>query len=320
MEFHVNELSLSGQFATPLDFKEALEPLLRLRHTEPLLQNFLYCSRRFHECRVMRDADFSQTVRAMGDGSFLSVVLRWLNKAGPFWDDERYPNEDDLFYYESHEVTEQGLGEAARRSIAGTHAGTFSFQGSAPPFGCSPLSVIHGFPEDPITTVELDNCWDAEQVKKKIEVSVRCATWPDVLGEIIRRYDGLTFADDAMEPMLPTPFSAGVRERIFERLEVLNRLVAESDDDGKFSPTGLELLNDHFVGGKGWFSDESPSNKDAFKKDLTFKLPDGEGEKALCSWHGKIKTPQTRIHFQWPRPKGQRKIQVVYIGPKITKG
>ncbi len=26
----------------------------------------------------------------------------------------------------------------------------------------------------------------------------------------------------------------------------------------------------------------------------------------LCPWHGKIKTPQFRIHFEWPRPAGQR--------------
>lgn len=52
---------------------------------------------------------------------------------------------------------------------------------------------------------------------------------------------------------------------------------------------------------------------------MTFSDPSPTGKKLFCPWHGKIKTPQFRIHFEWPRPAGQREIKVVYIGPKITK-
>ncbi len=56
------------------------------------------------------------------------------------------------------------------------------------------------------------------------------------------------------------------------------------------------------------------------KKDMTFTDPEDAQKGLFCSWHGKIKTPQIRIHFEWLRPKGQRSIKVAYIGPKITKG
>jgi len=28
---------------------------------------------------------------------------------------------------------------------------------------------------------------------------------------------------------------------------------------------------------------------------------------------------QFRIHFQWPKPKGQERLKIVYIGEKLTK-
>jgi hypothetical protein len=41
-------------------------------------------------------------------------------------------------------------------------------------------------------------------------------------------------------------------------------------------------------------------------------------EKIFCTWHGKVKTPQYRIHFSWPI-SAVAPLYVVYIGPKITK-
>ena len=35
MEWHINELSLSGQFDSPEEFRVALEALLKLRNKEP---------------------------------------------------------------------------------------------------------------------------------------------------------------------------------------------------------------------------------------------------------------------------------------------
>ena len=104
------------------------------------------------------------------------------------------------------------------------------------------------------------------------------------------------------------PFSSLVTKRIFELLDVLNCIVNETDGSGGVSEAGLQILNDHFVGEKAWFTDESDTNKRAFKYAMTFPdMNNPDGEKLFCPWHGKIKTPQIRIHFEWPRPKGQKR-------------
>jgi len=51
---------------------------------------------------------------------------------------------------------------------------------------------------------------------------------------------------------------------------------------------------------------------------MTFPDPDVQGETLFCSWHGKVKTPQYRIHFSWPVTAASP-VYVVYVGPKITK-
>jgi hypothetical protein len=50
---------------------------------------------------------------------------------------------------------------------------------------------------------------------------------------------------------------------------------------------------------------------------MTFRHPD-TGAKMFCPWHGKVKTPQIRIHFAWADRCGDPLI-VAYIGMKITK-
>ena len=49
---------------------------------------------------------------------------------------------------------------------------------------------------------------------------------------------------------------------------------------------------------------------------MTFKDP--EGRELICFWHGKIKTPQYRIHFSYPIEKGAP-LYIAYIGEKLTK-
>lgn len=320
MESHINDLSLNGQFADPRAFRAALEPLLQLRHRDPLLRSQLYCSRSLYARQVTATADLRQTVSATRDQNFVHLVLKWLANSGPFWDDNRQFNEDDYFEYRTHDVTDQGLGEAARRKLAGTAVSAFSFQGSPLQFTTTPLSVQQGLSEEPISTVEVENYWEVAQLEVAIQSSIIYRCWPDVRSDIIRRFDGLIVADDAIEALLPTPFSEHVTKRIFELLHVLDNIVMESNENGALSQAGRELLTKHFVGEKAWFTDESSRNKVKFRHEMTLPDPDDATKKMFCSWHGKIKTPQVRIHFQWPRPAGQKKIKVVYIGPKITKG
>lgn len=320
MEWHINDLSLDGQFPDRQSFCLILEALLKLRLSNPTFRSQLYCSRSLHSRQVTSITDLRQTVLATKNRNFTKLVLDWMTRSGPFWDDNRQHNQDDYFEYQSHDVTDQGLGEASRRKLVGIAAGVFSFQGSSLQFTTSPLSIQQGLPEEPINFINIDNCWTTEQLVELIQSSKTYHCWQDVHVEIKHQFEGLIILDSAMGSLLSTPFSQQVTKRIFQLLHVLNQLVRESDPNGQLSEAGMNLLKEHFTGNQAWFTDESSTNKNNFRQEMTFSDPDDISNKIFCPWHGKIKTPQIRIHFQWPRPTGQNKIKVVYIGPKITKG
>jgi hypothetical protein len=247
-------------------------------------------------------------------------VLAWLANSGPFWDDEREPNVDDYFECKQLDVTDEGLGEAARRKLNGKDARSFSFIGGPVNFEESPLVVEQGIPEDRLATLNILNYWGVDALAEAAEAAKPPASsWSDVIDEFPDLYPNMVFSPDILEQLKSQPFSRAVAERLGELLTVLEELVGQSDAHGKLSPRGVELLNNHFVGEKAWFSNESDKNKARFKKELTFRDPLNRDREIFCPWHGKIKVSQFRVHLEWPRAEGQREIKVVYIGPKITK-
>lgn len=321
MQCFTNDLSLDGQFASPLEFRSAIEPLLALRMKDSCLRQNLFCSSLLSGRPVTTHHNFRQAVFALKDPNFRSLILNWITKQGPFWDDNRYFNPDDYFEFQATDVTDQGLGEAARRHIAGVDAATFSFTGSRLNFEKTPLQVQHGLAEAPIAWVEILNTWNIEELKTKIkDARPDPANWLETMDYVQHDFPELIFSRDPIIAQLKRhPFSKYLVQRIFELLRVLNTIATETNRKGGLTEKGGQLLAAHFVGEKAWFTDESSTNKHKFKKKLTFSDPETPENQLFCSWHGKIKAQQFRIHFAWPRPSGQTKIKVVYIGPKITK-
>ena len=189
--WHINDLSLNGGFSNTQSFCSILEALLKLRNREPTFSSQLYCSRSLRLRKVTPDADVRQAVSERNNLNFKIPVLAWVTKYGPFWDDNRYHNQDDYFEYQSYDVTEQGLGEASRRKLAGIDASVFSFLGSSHQFTISPLSVQQGLYEEPIRFVDIDNFWDLERLDKLIQRSETYNSWKDVDVEINSRFSGL---------------------------------------------------------------------------------------------------------------------------------
>jgi hypothetical protein len=164
-EWHINDLSVSGQYRSPQDFRDALEPLLKLRHRRKFLKDNLFCSRLFVTRLATSVLTVQQATIALRDGNYTRLVLTWLANSGPLWDDERFPNPDDYFHFEGADVTDQGLGEAARRRLVLIEAGVFSFPHGTMRFRVTPLLVGHGLPEDPIDEVSVPNVWSLEELE-----------------------------------------------------------------------------------------------------------------------------------------------------------
>jgi len=161
---------------------------------------------------------------------------------------------------------------------------------------------------------------DAREVDSEAAADVRPQNWAETMKAAGHKFGSLVLASDIVGQLQPSPFKDSTSTRILELLSVLQATALETNNDSSLTERGRALLQQHFVGERAWFTDESESNKRSFHDELTFADPIGSGNLLFCPWHGKISIDYFRIHFEWPRPKSQRVIKVVYIGPKITKG
>jgi len=319
MNWYVNDLSLYGQFRDPFSFRRTLEPLMRLMNDRSDLRSRIFCSRGLSLRPVTGSHSLAQAVRAMQDQLFLSLVLRWVDKAGPFWEPGRAANDYDLFHFEEENVTEQGLGEAARRLAAGLPAGAFSFaQSPEDRFATDVLSVMHGFPEEPFGTYDVTNCWDVGAFPTATGGQLR--SWEEMLTRAGDTMPGLVLSEEIANQLAPRPFDPGAAEHMLSLLGVLQTFTEETTEGGEWTPAGMELYQRYCMRQGARISDSSDPEKLAFRNQMTFPDPSHPGRRLFCPWHAKLNYgAQYRIHFEWKRPAGQREIKVVYIGSKITR-
>jgi hypothetical protein len=317
MAWYVNDLSLCGQYPSATEFLKDLQVLMGLRQQMPLLAQQLFCSKGLDTKVVSSGVDFRRAVQSSGDKNFISLVLSWLTKYGPFWDDVRQSNPDDYFEHKGINVTDQGLGEAARRELVGIKSSSFSFRDAG--FDYSPLGVMQGLPEEPITTVYIENIWQFDRLRDGVLNSVPLpVNWRQMVETASAKFDMLTFSPACINSLESEPFSMHVVRRVFDLLEMLQEFMNSRDKSGRYSDRTKEIISQYFSGEDAWFSDESVSNKRNFADQLEFPDFEKPGNKVSCTWHGKINTPKYRIHFEWPA-ESQSKIRIFYIGPKITK-
>ncbi len=242
--------------------------------------------------------------------------MQWLTRLGPFWDDVRQHGGNDWFEYNGVIVTDTAVGEAAYCLFHGIPRGLVSVNPSQ--WLTSPLSVAWCDNED-VRSIDVPNYWDAEELQVALaEAPVPLASWRDLAATARSRCPDLTFSPDSFEPLYGQPFAKGAAERLLQLLNVLHDLKNCFDERGERTPEGHEMFQQYFTGDKAWFSDSSDTEKSDFRQNLTFQHPTRPGKYLFCTWHGKVKTPQLRIHFSWPI-RANEPLYLVYVGPKITK-
>jgi hypothetical protein len=320
LRWYINDLSVQGQFAQPANFITSLTDLVKIRIKSPYIRERLFCSRSFSQRFATAEKSCAAIIATFASREQKQLLLSWLTSHGPFLDDDRLVDPDDYFEFEGQEVTEQGLGEAARRIRAEFAAGVFSFRDGPINFERDPLHVQHGLSESPLGYIDVPNVWDIATLHSRtVDALTPVNSWGELINVCRMKYERLTIADTVMQSLASNTFYPYVAERTIELLRVLHEYMADRRPDGAEGPKAQELRERHFVGDKAWFTDESNRNKQDFLTEMSFADPDNPTRKIFCTWHGKIKSPQFRIHFEWPVPKGQKILKVLYIGPKITK-
>lgn len=313
-----NDLSFTGQYPDVETFCNELKKLLHLRAISDAVRQRLLCSRSLYERPVTPSSSFREAVYHSRDRDFKIQAMSWVGNHGPFWDDDRASQQDDYFQYDDQDVTDQGLGEAARRILVGNPSAAYSMVGGRYRFTLTPLLVQHGLTEAPLSSVEVPNTYKLQELRHEAESVVSPRNWNEFLAYSRQSFTQLMILNIVDAPLSRHSFSNGIAERVTGLLEILDSLVSSRDQKGTYTGETNELIRNHFQGETAKFSDESETNKNKFRSKLTFRDKD-TGQNLFCPWHGKIAIQDFRIHFQWPLTSKDTKLKVVYIGRKITK-
>ena len=275
----------------------------------------LQCHRHLVNACVMPEWTMPQAVQALGRDE-RRAVMQWLTRHGPFWEDDRQHPGDDWLECNSALVTDTAVGEAAYCLSSGISRSLVSMNPSS--WMIAPLRVVwrdNGRQRH----IDVPNYWDSDEMEAALAVApLPIQSWGDLAVAAGRQFPELTFANDSFEPLYDEPFAKGAADRLMLRLSVLDNIKRCFNDRGERTREGHEIYQMHFTGSKSWFSDSSDTEKAYFEAELTFRHPVKDGQTLFCTWHGKVKSPQLRIHFSWPI-RANDPLYVVYVGRKITK-
>lgn len=322
MRWYLNDLSLQGQFNVVQDFEDLIRAILASRARITSLRSNLWTTKTLRERLVSPTLSVRDAIQRSKDIDFRRAVLGWLDKNGPFTEDDRFAEADDYFEYEMIDVTESGLGEAARRARVRQPVATFSFAGGAVRFDFTPLYVDHGLDEDRLGRYAIENFWSIGQLIASAYGASRLPTsWKELVEAARERFPRLVLPDSLYEDdrVAREPFDAAIRDRALSLLGLLDSYMSDRLPNGAEGPLAQQVIKDYFVGDRALFSGESVTNQREFRKELTFADSSTPGGTIFAHWHGKISHRFFRVHFEWPVPTGATVLKVTYLGPKITR-
>lgn len=316
MELLVNDLSIDGQFPDIPTFRSAIGRVMDMRDVARKFGRELRCHRNVAHAQVTRNLTMPQAIQGF-DVDQRRAVMQWLTRLGPFWEDVRTHSPDDYLECDGKIVTDTALGEAAFSCLHGADHRLVSLTPSSWDF--SPISVSWQRVGGDGADIDVTN----HLTVANLETALRSATrpvlsWDQLALDLKARCPNLVFSASGFEPLRGHPFVRGAAHRIIELLDTLDKFKLCFDQHGQRTPEGQRLYQDYFTGDKAWFSDSSDIEKQGFQTELSFPHPAAGGQRLFCAWHGKVKTPQIRIHFSWP-VRSDEPLYVVYVGPKITK-
>ena len=319
MRFYLNEASIQGQFEDVGNFLNLLQALLAVRDRSPLLAA-MQVTVKLAERPVSHNQKVRQAVQTWRGSDLLGLFFSWIGKHGPFIEADRLAEDQDDFSCLSIDVTAGGLGEATRRVKAGQLAATMSFPGGEPDFGQTPLPVVHGLINAPIATYDIENYHDADALlTAALDAEEPATSWKETVLTAKRRFPNLELPDALFQnpKLVREPFDSVIRDQFYRLLGILDDYMGDRDENGAAGDKATEIYNLHFENDRD-FVPESPSNRREFKDALTFPNPSG-GADIFAHWHGRISHRFYRVHFEWPVPTNERKLKILYLGPKLTK-
>ena len=247
------------------------------------------------------------------------AVMFWLTRGGPFWDDLRRHGEDEYLECNDLIVTDTSIGEAAFRDFNGVICGLISTLPSD--WNDSPVEVIWRREAEGMDDrrTSLNNWWRRDELEGSLEgMASPVGSWRDLDAVSRRRFAKVVFADNWLDPLNGHEFVKCSADRILFLLAILDRFARAFDGAGVRTAEGHRIHRDYFTGRNALFSDSSDTEKNKFRKELTFPHPEAPGRFLFGTWHGKERHRTLRLHYSWTR-RADEQVFVLYAGPKITR-
>ena len=322
MEFLVNDLSFHGQFVDIISFKDAISRLMTIRNVVRSYGRELHCHRNMLHANVTPTMALPQAITSFTIDQ-QRALRSWITQHGPFWDDARNHSSDDYLEFNNQIVTDTAVGEAAWCQLMGIERELVSIIPSN--WKITPILVDLVSNDGVQKRVQVGNHWDDVAVESLLKLTpVPIMSWLHLEKLAAIQCTNLTYLEDAFSYLNGTPFTSSAAKRILFILNILDRFKECFDGNGQRTPEGNEIYQNFFTGVKeggghgATFTDSSDSEKNSFNKEMTFKHPDDANKSLFCTWHGKIQTPQLRVHFSYPI-RANEPLYVAYVGPKLTK-
>ena len=321
MELLANDLSIHEQFHDIASFRDALARLMSMCAAARRFDREVYCHTGFLIVHPLSGMSMQQAIGRLPDRNESRAAMIWLTRAGPFWDDMRRHGADDWLECRGDIVTDSAVGEAAFRTLHGVECGLVSVTPSDN-WNFTPVEVVWRRKAEKLEDrcAEVNNWWDAGALEDGLrEAASPFRSWGALRRVSANRFENLTFAANCFEPLDAVPFAESSAKRLLVLLDLLNRLAGAFDAAGGRTAEGQQIYRDCFTGGdNALFSDSSDTEKRNFREEMTFPHPDSPGKSLFCTWHGKVRHLNLRLHYSWSGRAGEP-VYVVYAGPKITK-
>lgn len=316
MELFFNDVSLHGQFQDVQGFVGALDTLMQMRQVAKSYGREIYCNRNCLQAMVTQQLSVPQVVGGIEKNKARALML-WFGQSGPYWEDVRQHSEDEYLECQDEVVTDTAVGECAYLKFSQRQAQLASF---SPSLWSAPLLEVIWRREGQDDSREnvVNHCSVASLDSELQRADPPIESWEQLRRSCLRRFDNLHFSDDAFEPLFGRPFVLAAARSFIDLLSVLSRFKATHRLGAGRTQEGDELYQTYFTGPRAWFSDSSDREKIDFEHEMTFPHPEIDRDLIFAPFHGKVQTPQMRIHFSWP-VTASSPLYVLYVGDKITK-
>ena len=316
MEIIFNECSLHGQFQDAGSFESSLELLMLMRDTARRYDREIHCNRQLMHSMVTHQLSLPQIIGSI-DRNKASALRAWIGRTGPYWNEPKQHSPDEYFESQNQIVTDTAIGECAYRCMLKNEAQLASITPSD--WSDNPITVTWHCNEQKFQSSILVNHSTSETLELELQrFDPPVSSWSQMADICKRKFKSLSFCDETFLPLDGVPFVYGAANSMIELLTVLNDYKNTHSTDQGRSKVGDEMYQNFFTGPRAWFSDSSAREKVDFRNEMSFTHPDRGREKVFAPYHGKVQTPQMRIHFSWPITAGSP-VYIYYIGEKITK-